>query len=124
MDLAKICRKNLYDTACHSISSLFFVVLSLYPVRTFTLRLRSVHPLASVWGKTTLNSGSVGGAGVGRSSNLKNGAIFSFVLGTSYTKMELQEELSNKIFLFYCSENWKFLFECSASRSSIFWKLL
>ena len=29
-----------------------------------TLRLRIVRPLGSVWGETTLNSGSVGGAGV------------------------------------------------------------
>ena len=29
-----------------------------------TLRLKSLWPLGSVWGKTTLNTGSVGGAGV------------------------------------------------------------
>ena len=28
-----------------------------------TLRLKSLWPLGSVWGKTTLNTGSVGGAG-------------------------------------------------------------
>ena len=32
----------------------------IYCIQIHTLRLRSVWPLASVWGKTTLNKGSVG----------------------------------------------------------------
>ena len=52
-----------------------------------TLRLKSLWPLGSAWGKTTLNTGSVGEAGAGP-SNLKNGVIFSYVLGTSYTNLQ------------------------------------
>ena len=49
-----------------------------------TLRLRSVRPLASVMGKTILRKYRQCGRGKGGPSNLKNGFIFSYVLGTTY----------------------------------------
>ena len=44
----------------------------------YTLPLKSLLPLASIWSKTTLNTGGVGGVSV-EPSYLKKGDIFSYV---------------------------------------------
>ena len=75
-----------------------------------TLRLRSLWPLASVWYKTTLNTGSVGGAGV-EPQSWKMRTPFPMSLAYQFwaifNEKELREELSNKNFNFYCI--WEFL---------------
>ena len=61
------------------------------------------------------------GRGRGGPSNLAKGSSFLTICPWQYVyqftvisnKMELPEELSNKNFHFYCSKNWKFLFESS-----------
>ena len=53
-----------------------------------TLLLLCLWPLPYVWSNTALKTCSLGGAVRGAPSNMKNGDIFSYVLGTSYVKFE------------------------------------
>ena len=70
-----------------------------------TLRLKSLWPHGSVWGKTTLNTGSVGGAGADLQLE-KLGHLFLCPWHFVYqftaisNKMEFREELSKKYFQF------------------------
>ena len=82
---------------------------------------KTLSPLASVWGKTTLNTGSVGG----QTLKLEKWSHlflcpwhFVYQFSTISNKMGLREKLSNTNFHFYCSKKWKFLFK-SFSRSPI-----
>ena len=58
------------------------------PQTLHTLSLKRLSPPASVWSKTTLNTGGVCGRGRGGPLNLKNGDIFSYVFWTIYANYQ------------------------------------
>ena len=53
-----------------------------------TLRLKSLWPLGSVWGKTTLNTGSVGGAVVDPQTWKMRSSFLMSLIGTLYTNLQ------------------------------------
>ena len=86
-----------------------------------TLPLKSLLPLASVWSKTTLNTGP---------SNLKNVDRFSYVLGTSYANFQqfpliwsFGRNSQTKISTFIVVKSGNFCLRVSPE-DSFYWKLL